>query len=293
MRSGSLSCVVSVLVVLTAASLASAEPPDYELVQITDPTELAERGLGLDATIYKVVRLGAQHDAGEQPEFGVDRADYSPMMSTAFMAANSLGSWATSATDTGIFCQNTGSYMWYDAQILAPTGAALQGVRTWVWDSHVTENVQMWVWEHCQPPYAAGTPSTTELLDLQVSNGSAGNYSGYSDIAPDRRINNLDCVLRVRVRLGDSDGDCNGSSIRLQKARAQWKRQISPAPGTATFNDVPTHHIFFQHIEALVDSGITAGCGGGSFCPNATLSRGEMAVFLAKGLGLHWDNGNL
>ena len=56
----------------------------------------------------------------------------------------------------------------------------------------------------------------------------------------------------------------------------------------ATFSDVPTSHPFFQFIEALVASGITSGCGGGSFCPDAPLTRGQMAVFLSRGLGLHF-----
>jgi hypothetical protein len=37
-----------------------------------------------------------------------------------------------------------------------------------------------------------------------------------------------------------------------------------------------------------VASGITAGCGGGNYCPDAPLTRGQMAVFLSKGLGLHF-----
>jgi len=67
-----------------------------------------------------------------------------------------------------------------------------------------------------------------------------------------------------------------------------YKLQVAPAPGTATFNDVPTTHPFFQYIEALAKSGITGGCGSGNFCPDAPLTRGQMAVFLAKGLGLQW-----
>jgi hypothetical protein len=69
-----------------------------------------------------------------------------------------------------------------------------------------------------------------------------------------------------------------------------WRRTVSPAPDTATFNDVPTSHPFFQFIEALYASGITAGCGNGNFCPDGPLTRGQMAVFLAKALGLHWPN---
>jgi hypothetical protein len=69
-----------------------------------------------------------------------------------------------------------------------------------------------------------------------------------------------------------------------------WNRQLSPAPGTASFGDVPLGYWAFQHVEALVDSGVTAGCGGGNFCPDDPITRAEMAVFLAKALGLHWPS---
>jgi hypothetical protein len=69
-----------------------------------------------------------------------------------------------------------------------------------------------------------------------------------------------------------------------------WHRNVSPAPATATFNDVPTSDPAFQFIEALAASGVTTGCGGGNFCPDAPLTRRQMAVFLSKALGLHWPN---
>jgi hypothetical protein len=63
---------------------------------------------------------------------------------------------------------------------------------------------------------------------------------------------------------------------------------VSPAPATATFNDVPTTHPFFRFIEALYNSGITAGCSAAPplYCPDNPVTRGQMAVFLAKALGL-------
>ena len=70
--------------------------------------------------------------------------------------------------------------------------------------------------------------------------------------------------------------------------RILWHRQVSPAPALATFNDVPTSHPFFQYIEALAASGITGGCGGGNYCPDNPLTRGQMAVFMSKALGLTW-----
>jgi len=77
-------------------------------------------------------------------------------------------------------------------------------------------------------------------------------------------------------------------AFALGGARITWHRTVSPPPDSPTFTDVPADHPFFQYIEALSVSGITAGCGDGKFCPDAPLTRGQMAVFLSIALGLHW-----
>jgi hypothetical protein len=81
-------------------------------------------------------------------------------------------------------------------------------------------------------------------------------------------------------------------SVRFNDMAISFHRMVSPAPGSATFNDVPTSHPFFQYIEALSASGITGGCQASPplYCPDDLLTRGQMAVFLAKALGLHWPN---
>jgi hypothetical protein len=68
-----------------------------------------------------------------------------------------------------------------------------------------------------------------------------------------------------------------------------YQLQVSPAPGSPTFGDVLPNHPFYQFIEALAASGITGGCGGGNYCPEGPLTRGQMAVFLAKALGLQFQ----
>jgi len=80
------------------------------------------------------------------------------------------------------------------------------------------------------------------------------------------------------------------SDTNFRAMRITWSRQISPAPASATFNDVSTTHPFFQSIEAMAASGITGGCGGGNFCPDDPLSRAQMAAFLSRALGLHFPN---
>lgn len=68
-----------------------------------------------------------------------------------------------------------------------------------------------------------------------------------------------------------------------------WRRTVSPAPENPSFADVPPTDFGYQYIEALKASGITGGCGDGTvFCPDATLTRRQMAIFLAKALGLRW-----
>ena len=68
-----------------------------------------------------------------------------------------------------------------------------------------------------------------------------------------------------------------------------YRLQVSPAPPTATFGDVPVTDPAFQFIEALAAAGITVGCGGGNYCPDVPLTRRQMAVYLSKALGLQWQ----
>jgi hypothetical protein len=80
----------------------------------------------------------------------------------------------------------------------------------------------------------------------------------------------------------------NDNTNSFAGAKVVYRLSVSPAPATADFADVPTSHPFFQFVEALYHSGITAGCGGGNFCPDNPLTRGQMAVFLSKALGLQF-----
>lgn len=50
-----------------------------------------------------------------------------------------------------------------------------------------------------------------------------------------------------------------------------------------SFTDVPNGHPFHADIAALKDSGVsTTGCGGGKFCPDDFVTRGQMAAFLNR-----------
>jgi len=81
---------------------------------------------------------------------------------------------------------------------------------------------------------------------------------------------------------------CPGASVtRGQMAlfllKAKSGSGYKPPPATETvFSDVPQDHWAAAWIEQLAAEGITTGCGGGNYCPGASVTRGHMAVFLQR-----------
>lgn len=97
-------------------------------------------------------------------------------------------------------------------------------------------------------------------------------------------VDNFNNEFVFKIATGPTDGSANFAGIILG-----YHLQVSPAPVLATFPDVPTSDFGFQYVEALVASGITGGCGGGLYCPDSPVTRRQMAIFIAKALGLHWQ----
>ena len=55
-------------------------------------------------------------------------------------------------------------------------------------------------------------------------------------------------------------------------------------PSTPYFTDVTSSNPFFPFVQKMAQVGITAGCAPGLYCPDETLTRGQMAVFIVTGL---------
>jgi hypothetical protein len=52
-----------------------------------------------------------------------------------------------------------------------------------------------------------------------------------------------------------------------------------------SFTDVPSSNPFYRFVETLLHAGVTAGCGGPSYCPDGSTTREQMAVFLLRARG--------
>jgi S-layer homology domain len=92
----------------------------------------------------------------------------------------------------------------------------------------------------------------------------------------------------IQLQVHQVDGSPVDGSVSFGSVEVWWFTTVSAAPATPTFNDVPASDFGFQYIEALAASGITGGCGGGNYCPDTPVNRRQMAIFLAKALGLYW-----
>jgi len=65
--------------------------------------------------------------------------------------------------------------------------------------------------------------------------------------------------------------------------RAVHGALVPPPVYLGEFGDVSSGSFNANYIQGLVDDGITAGCGGGNYCPDVPVTRAQMAVFVWKG----------
>jgi len=172
------------------------------------------------------------------------------------------------------------------AAVRLPTGAQIQGYRVIYDDSSAGYEFSV----RLRRGYQWGPNKGSVEIQSWTSSGTPGVTSTWVNITPDHTVfyrffNQLFWVYNsyyLWVTLPPT------YDLKFRGMLVYWNRQVSPAPATATFADVPTGHWAFQFVEALADSGITGGCGGGNYCPDDPLTRAQMAVFLSAALGLHW-----
>lgn len=69
--------------------------------------------------------------------------------------------------------------------------------------------------------------------------------------------------------------------------RELYPQQLEkPVEGKTTYSDVPTTHPFYREIALASKNGLASGFPGGSFRPDAPLSRAETAAFLTRAYSL-------
>lgn len=160
-----------------------------------------------------------------------------------------------------------------------PSGASLQGITTWTNDTDAVNNITYTLYSVNLVTNVGTNPFSF------TTSGAPGIERLFRTVSPAITINNDRHTYAICIFHGTT-----GSTLQSAGATFWYHLQVNPAPATASFTDVPTSHWAFQFIQALRTSGITSGCTATTYCPDAGVTRAEMAVFLSRALGLAWPD---
>ena len=175
------------------------------------------------------------------------------------------------------------------APVKLPSGVVIDDIVFYYYDRTGAPHMQMDFLKH----YTDNDNQV--LLKRATSDSTGGGYGSKSlvvnyKLTPEAYWNEVvfdnynQYYLRVSMPFISIEGF---SDLAFKGVRISYKRQVGDPPGTATFSDVNPSMQFFPYVEALAASGITTGYSDGTFKPNDYVTRGQMAAFLTRALGLH------
>jgi len=225
-----------------------------------------------------------QSPPGRSETYGTTAVSYYTVDATAFNPYSNAFHYACVDICQYRYTSNTVANVMV-APLHLPAGALLTYIELDYWDTSTTgeEHIDLVVCDSQGQSCAVVQSDCLDTVCSGVPDANGPDVTTYDLTPHDIQIDNAQ--HRYFLIAGNTTDD---GTTAVGQVIVGYRLQVSPAPGTATFADVPTSHPFFQFIEALAASGITGGCGGGKYCPDAPLTRGQMAVFLSKALGLQW-----
>lgn len=125
---------------------------------------------------------------------------------------------------------------------------------------------------------------------------TAGAAGGFGDVGGSVHSADIERLADLGISRGcnppNNDRFCPDDAVTRAQMATFLVRTFDLAPvGNGTFTDT-SDSLHAADIDALAASGITFGCNpptNDRFCPNGTVTRGQMAAFLARALGLSAD----
>ena len=110
---------------------------------------------------------------------------------------------------------------------------------------------------------------------------------GFIDVAGSTFAADIQWLLDEGITSGCSANRfCPDASVTRGQMAAFLVRALGLPSTTSDYFTDDAGTTFENDINRLAEAGITRGCTGTTFCPNATVSRGQMAAFLVRALGL-------
>jgi len=128
------------------------------------------------------------------------------------------------------------------------------------------------------------TGVTTNDFNLTTSGVSAAAVSGVSGSGSSYTVTVNTGTGNGTIRLNVVDDDTIVDVALNPLAAGFTNGEIYTILKSATFTDTPLSYWANSYIERLFNAGVTGGCGTGIYCPDATVTRAQMAIFLLKGI---------
>jgi hypothetical protein len=216
-------------------------------------------------------KAGASPRNNPDPLWGTNSSSIHQIHAYQFVPIDSTITYAYDGGTTMRYGTNASGSKWFEASLSLPTGVKIMGLEVYGYDNDAADISVFLI-------------DKTNFYGGQVSSGTPGFGYFFYDLSPANiTVDNFSHEYTIEIFLGSAS-----PNLKFRAVNVYYQLQVSPAPASATFSDVPTNHPFFQYVEALNASGITSGCSATQFCPDQPVTRGQMAKFLSKALGLHW-----
>ena len=259
-------------------------PPDVTNITRVDPSPTSAANVGFTVTFSEAVT-------------GVDSNDFSLTMTGV------TGASVTNVTGTGstrTVTVNTGSGSGtirldkiFNATIADLAGNTINGVPFTSGESYTVQknnaptNISLSsnsINENLALGTTIGTFSTT---DADAGDTFTYSFCGGADdasfqIAGDQLKSAVSFDYEAKLSYSICIRSTDSSSLETTKA---FVISINDVADASSFADIPINHWAWQYIESLYKSGITGGCTQSplNFCPDALVTRAQMAIFLLKG----------
>lgn len=132
----------------------------------------------------------------------------------------------------------------------------------------------------------SATPDATGIDGVVVS-GEATAATPFTDIADSTFEADIEWLYESGITKGCAPTlFCPTANVSRGQMAAFLVRALELPPTTTDYFTDDATSTFQADINALRASGITKGCGPTTFCPDANVSRGQMAAFLVRGFHL-------
>lgn len=138
-------------------------------------------------------------------------------------------------------------------------------------------------------PTGDGNVARTSALKTSVSSSPQPSFA---DVPTNNQFyTEISNIAFRQITLGCGGGNfCPTDNVTREQMAAFIMRSLGefnpPTPPSQRFLDVPPENQFYAFIDRLAVLGITLGCGDGNFCPSAFVTRGQMAAFICRAIGM-------